>query len=94
MEIQFAAFIPAVFAIIKAAEMFGLKRSIAHFCAIPLGILVSFLSIQDHNIIENIVFGLLIGFGAIGTSDTVCCGKDAIKCRIVKGADKSARKQR
>jgi hypothetical protein len=78
MEIQFAALIPIVFAIVETIERLGVKRNVAHLLAIPIGIIISFGIFPDKNIFENIVFGLLIGFGAIGTCDTICNGKEVI----------------
>ena len=78
MEIQFAALIPIVFVIVENIEKLGVKKNIAHLLALPIGIIVSFGVIPDKNIFENIVYGLLIGFGAIGTCDTICNGKKVI----------------
>lgn len=78
MQIQFAALIPIVLAIVKTIEKLGVRKNIARLLALPIGIVVSFGVIPDKNVFEHIVFGLLIGFGAIGTCDAVCNGKEVI----------------
>jgi len=78
MEIQFAALIPVVFAIVETIERLGVKKNIAHLLALPIGIIISFAIIPDKNVFEHIVFGILIGFGAIGTCDTICNGKEVV----------------
>lgn len=88
MDAKFAALIPVVFAIVEALVKLGVKRNIAHLCALAIGVLVSFLVIDGKTITENIIYGLLIGLGSIGTCDTVCKNVDIIKEK------KSARKQR
>jgi hypothetical protein len=81
MDPKYAALIPIVYAIVEAAEKFGLKRNIAHLCTLPLGVLISFLVIQNKSIYENILYGILIGFGAIGTCDTVCNSMELVKSK-------------
>jgi hypothetical protein len=71
MDVSFAAFIPVVNAMIEIAEKFGLKRKYAHLCAIPLGLLISFLAIANVTVAQNIIFGFVIGIGAAGSCDTL-----------------------
>ena len=78
MEIQFAALIPIVFVIVETIENSVSRKTSLTSLALPIGIIVSFGVIPDKNIFENIVYGLLIGFGAIGTCDTICNGKKVI----------------
>jgi len=88
VSIQFAAFIPAVYAIIEGLEWLGVKKSIAHLIALPIGILVSFLVIPSNSSIENIIYGILIGLGAAGTCDTVG------NCRQVMRTNKPSAKNK
>jgi len=81
MDIQFAALIPIVLVIIETIEKLGVKKNIAHLLALPIGIIISFGVIPDKNIFENIVYGILIGFGAIGTCDTIYNGKEVINVK-------------
>ena len=82
MDANFLALIPVVYAIVETAEKFGLKRSVAHLCALPLGILVSFLAFPNKTVTENFIYGILLGFGAIGTCDSVCNAMELIKNKV------------
>lgn len=81
MDVKFAALIPVEFAIIEALVKIGLKRNLAHLCALPLGVLISFLVIDNKSVIENLIYGLLIGLGSIGTCDTICKNVEIIKAK-------------
>jgi len=78
MEMEFAVLVPIVFAIVETIEKLGVKKNIAHLLALPVGIVISFAVIPGKNVFETIVKGILIGFGAIGTCDTICNGKEVM----------------
>ena len=76
-----------VYSIMETLEKFGLRRTLAHLLAIPIGLLSSFLFLQG-SCPELLVKGLLIGFGSVGTCDTSCNIADLIKSRLFKNATK------
>jgi hypothetical protein len=88
MKLEFTALIPVVYAIIEGMEWLGLRKTIAHLLALPIGILFSFLIIPCDSIVENIVYGLIIGISAAGTCDTIGnCGQvlKGRRARVHKG---------
>ena len=95
MNVQFAALIPVVYALIEGLEWLGLRKSIAHLIALPIGILLSFLVIPGKSVVENIIFGLVIGIGAAGTCDTVGnCGRLAGRRQEPAGTGKRRTKRK
>ncbi|WHH57882.1 hypothetical protein [Petroclostridium sp. X23] len=79
MDLSFTLLIPIVYALVETLEKFGLKRKYAHLLAIPLGILVSFLGLDNLLIREYVFYGILIGVGAVGTCDTLCNAVGVLK---------------
>lgn len=79
MNADFVALIPIVYALVETAEKFGLKRKIAHVCAIPLGILVCYVGLGNKNLINCLFYGILVGLGAIGSCDTICNIAEIVK---------------
>jgi hypothetical protein len=89
MNIEFAALIPAVFAVVEGLEWLGVKKFLAHLLALPLGVLVCFLVMPQQSIAVKIILGLLVGVGAAGTCDTVGNCRTLIRSkRKPKSSDK------
>lgn len=71
MNISFGALIPVVFIIVETLEIFGVKQKYAHLLAIPLGIIFSFGVLQNISEYQNLLYGIIIGIGAVGSCDTL-----------------------
>lgn len=72
MNTDFSLLVALVYGVIETLEKFGLNRKYAHLLAIPLGILSSFWRLHCASNVDSIVYGVLIGLGAVGSCDTIC----------------------
>lgn len=72
MNISFAVLILVAYAIVETLEKFGVKRKYAHLAAIPIGLALSFLVLNGITLAGHILYGILIGLGAVGSCDTLC----------------------
>ncbi len=71
MNIPFEALIPIVYIIVETLEKFGLQKKYAHLLAIPLGGIFSFGLLLNMSVYQHILYGVIIGIGAVGSCDTL-----------------------
>lgn len=79
MNADFGLLVALVYSVTETLEKFGVERKYAHLLAIPLGVLSSFWGLHCASNIDSIVYGVLIGLGAVGSCDTLCNVVNSLK---------------
>lgn len=79
MAIDLWFLMSVVYAIVETLEKHGIKRSIAHLLAIPVGVLSSFAFLHCHSVKDCVIKGIFIGIAAVGACESTCNIADIAK---------------
>lgn len=71
--------IAVIYGIIETIEKLGLDKKYAHLIALPLGVLFSFLFLEYPSPSEYVLNGLSFGLVSVGSCDTFCNIRNAVK---------------